>query len=301
MNSTTQFRPPVRTGLVFHALTGVILIILGAWCLWKAAQAEVGPTFIVYLLPLLAVVALLPVLGFRAYALIRASYFLEQDGLSLHWGLRQEDIPMDRVHWVRPARDGDSLPLPLIRWPGAVVGVRHLPNGLPVEYMAAHTRSMILIATSARIYAITPAEQARFLETYQDCAELGSLTPLPARSVFPSFLLARVWSAPAARYLLLAGFGLAILLFAVVSYIIPARPEVALGFQIEGSPPEMVPAIQLMLLPLLYLFFYLADGLSGLFFFRRDEKHPLAYVLWGSSVFAGLLFLAGVYFITAAG
>lgn len=301
MDYAYQFRPPIRTGLVFHAVSGLVLILVGGWCLWKAAQAEVGPVFLLYLLPLLAVVALLPLLGFRAYALLRASYFLEQDGLRLRWGLREEDIPMDRVHWLRPARDKDALPLPLLRWPGAVVGVRHLPDGLPLEYLAAHTRSLILIATSNRIYAITPADQTRFLEIYQDIAELGSLSPLPARSVFPSFMLARVWAAPVARYLLVAGFGLAILLLTLVSFIIPARPEIALGFQLEGSQLQLVPAIQLLLLPLLYFFFFLADWIGGLFFFRRDEKHPLAYLLWGSSIFVGLLFLAGVYFIATAG
>jgi hypothetical protein len=83
--------------------------------------------------------------------------------------------------------------------------------------------------------------------------------------------------------------------------IIPSRPQIVLGFQPEGTQFDLVPSIQLLLLPILYFFFYLADGISGLFFFRRDENHPLAYLLWGSSIFAGLLFLVGVYFILTPG
>jgi hypothetical protein len=301
VNNAYRFRPPIRTGILFHAVAVITLIAVGSWCLWKAARAEVGPVFLLYLLPAIAAVTLLPLLGFRAYALIRASYFLEQDGLRLRWGLREIDIPMNLVHWVRPAREGDAIPLPFFRWPGAVVGVRHLPGGLPVEYLAAHGKPLILIATANRIYAITPADQAGFLGRYHRFAELGSLSPLPARSVFASFLLARVWSAPIARYLLISGLVIAILLFAVVSWIIPGRAEIALGMQLEAASSNQVPSIQLLLLPLLNFFFYLADGLSGLFFFRRDEKHLLAYLLWSCSLFSGLLFLGGVYFIASAG
>jgi hypothetical protein len=300
VNDYHEFRPPVQRGLIFQVVCGLILLAGGAVSFWKAAQSEVGPVFLLYLLPVLGVAASLPLLAYRAYALMRAAYVLERNGLRLRWGLRQEDIPMDRVRWVRPARQGDNLPLPPLRWPGAMVGVRRLPDGLPIEFLAAQSWPLMLVATSRRVYALSPADPARFLEVYQDYAELGSLSPLPARSVYPSFLLARAWSAPVARTLLLAGFILSLLLLAVVSLIIPARPEVSLGFKAQGDPAAPIPSIQLLLLPLLNIFFYVGDALAGLVFFRRDEKHLLAYLLWGSSLFTGLLFLAGVYFIAAA-
>jgi hypothetical protein len=56
-----------------------------------------------------------------------------------------------------------------------------------------------------------------------------------------------------------------------------------------------------MLLPVLNTFIFLADLLLGLFFYRRTEAQPLAYLLWGSSILTALLFIAAVIFILSAG
>jgi hypothetical protein len=53
-----------------------------------------------------------------------------------------------------------------------------------------------------------------------------------------------------------------------------------------------------LLLPVLNGLFFLADLLLGLFFFRREETRPLAYLLWMCSVMvSGLLFLAVWYLV----
>jgi hypothetical protein len=48
-------------------------------------------------------------------------------------------------------------------------------------------------------------------------------------------------------------------------------------------------------------FFFLADMLLGLFFYRRPESQVASYLLWGSGVLTALLFLGAVYFILQAG
>jgi len=50
----------------------------------------------------------------------------------------------------------------------------------------------------------------------------------------------------------------------------------------------------------LNLAFYAADLVLGLYLYRHPETRPLAYLVWGSSVLASLVFLGGVFFILGA-
>jgi hypothetical protein len=258
--------------------------------------------FMLYLLPALASVIIVPILAYRVYALQSAVYILQREGIRVRWGLRSEDIPMDDVLWVHPAAELSApLPLPMLRWPGAVLGKRHLAGGGEVEFLAGNFRDMLYIATPGGGLVISPAAPDRFLETFQRFTEMGSLTPLPARSVYPAFLLARVWSAKLARGLLLTCVLLGLALLVWVSLSIQGRSQLHLGFRPDGSPGDLVPAVRLMLLPILNSFFFLVALFLGMLFFRRDDSRPLAYILWLGSALTNLLFLLAVFFILQNG
>ncbi len=302
MNQPVSFAPPRRGGIAFHLAAAGLLASGGAWGLWQASQAVIGPVFLLYLLPGLAAVAATPLLAYRAAALRNAAYILERDGIRLRWGLRQEDIPIDRVLWVRSLEETRlTLPPPRLRWPGAALGVRRLPDGGSLEYMAAGLDGLALIATLDGLYAVSPRDLPGFLHTYQRLAEMGSLSPLTARSVHPSFLLARVWRSRLARALLIGGAALNLALLVAVSLAAAGQESIRLGF-IDG---ELVPPVRLLLLPVISGFFFTVDLFLGLFFFRRgDMEIPgeapggvLAHILWGSAVLCVALLLAGVYFI----
>ncbi len=292
------FSPGRRLGMAFHL--GAMLVLVGGavYGLYRAGQTSIGPIFLLALLPALLAVILVPVLAYRAYALSSSSYILQRDGIFLQWGLRIEEIPMNTILWVRPAHELRSrLPLPWIYWPGAVVGIRRQPAAGTIEYMASSSRGLVFIATTGHIYAISPADPGTFLNTFQHFSELGSLSPIPVRSVRPSLLLGRVWNIPAARYLVLAGMILNLALLVWVSLVIPGRETISLGFQSEGIPRDAVPVIQLLLLPVLSSLIYLSNLVLGLIFYRQDEKNPLAYLSWANSGIISLFFLAAVFFI----
>ncbi len=295
------FHPPRQPGLVVQ-IAGILLFLAGgAWALYQASQATISAAFLIYLLPALVSVGVAPYLAYRAYALWGATYTLERDGISLHWGLRTVDIPMDTVLWLHLDSDLERpLPLPILRWPGSVVGMRHLPDGTLIECLASRSRRLILIGTPGKIYAISPDDMNGFLRVYQRFTELGSLTPLPPRSVYPTFLISRFWSDRLGRILLLGGLLLSLGLLAWVSLAVPTHSQVPLKLSPQGTALELVPAVRLLLLPVINGFFFLANLLLGLFFYRRSESHALAYLLWGSGVLTSLLFLSAVYFILKA-
>ncbi len=195
MDEQYVFFPPNRRGVIFHLAAITILTLVGAWGLWQAFHTDVGPVFLLYLLPFLAAIPLVPFLIYRLSSLENASYTLERDSIRLRWGLRSEVIPMVNVQWVHPATDlGRALPLPRFRWPGAVSGTRRYPGGtMDIEYMASQRRNLLVIATPEKLYAISPANTDNFLLTYQHFTEMGSLLPPTARSVYPTVVVTRLW------------------------------------------------------------------------------------------------------------
>jgi len=296
------FYPPIRWGLIVHAAGALLLISAGGYGLWQAFHATIGPRFLVFLIPSLLAIGLAVWLVYRGYALSGAFYILERDGLRLHWGLRLEDIPMDAVIWARQADELESrLPLPWLRIPGSVLGNRNLPGVGNVEFFASSWRGIVLVATPERTYAISPQDPHAFLNAFRRFMELGSLSPLPARSVFPTLLLSRVWQARLARYTILLGLGFSLSLLIGTSLAIPGRDQISLGFTPELAPRDPIPSVRLMLLPVLNGFFYLADLLIGLYFFRQDESQPLAYLVWGGGALTALLFLLGMIIVLQIG
>ena len=145
------FRPPRRTGIIIHGIIVLLLFIIGAFGLWQASLALSGPTFLVFLLISLLAIAFIPTIIYRMYALQRARYTLARDGISIYWGLRREDIPINMVNWVGSVEQyGKSLHKPFIRIPGAVLGVKSQADGKPVEFVAARDSNLVLIATPNR-------------------------------------------------------------------------------------------------------------------------------------------------------
>lgn len=289
----------------------LLFLGVGGWSISQASRTEVGPLFLFYLLLGLVAFGLAPVFAYRLRALLNATYELERDGIRLNWGLRGEEIPMDEVLWVNPASEMEpAVPLPVTRWPGSVLGTRRTESGIPVEFFAAHSSNLLLVATRERVFAISPEEPEAFLQTFEHLAQLGCLSPLPARSISPSFLLARFWNNRVARSIVLVYASLSLVLLIWVTLIIPRYDLVSLDLTADGLPLDFVPSIQILLLPAINLVFFGTNFLLGLFFFRRanavgedDGSNPakiMAYLLWITGVMTVLLFLGAVYFIQRA-
>jgi hypothetical protein len=294
----TRFYPPRRQGTLLHlgAILGFTLIVI--WLFLSAVQAPLGLLFLLYLLGALFLAVPIPVLAYRLYALLRSYYELDRNGIRLQWGFRAEDIPMANVLWVQPVEDTDTpITLPRFRWPGAVLGSQAEADLGPVEFIASETEGLVLIGTPDKVFAISPEERSRFLRVFREKTELGSLSPFPPYSAYPRFLPLDIWRLSSIRIFLIICLVLSIALFVWVGLVVPELSTVSLRFSPTGEPFPPVSSSQLFLLPVANILLLIASYALSLYFFRRYEKHPLIYVLWGSSTFTGLLFLAAVYFI----
>jgi hypothetical protein len=295
--NTGLFPPSKRNGLILHGLLLLILAAAAGWGFFNLLRGSGGLNFVIYLLVGLIGFAPIPLLGYRAFALYRAEYILDRDSLELRWGLRDEDIPLTDIEWVRSMRDlTQPLSLPPMPMAGAILGLRrHRDLGI-VEFIASERKNLLLVATSKRVYAISPANPVEFTQTFARAVELGSLVPAKPKSIYPSFLLAEAWQSGLVRYLWLASLFLNIGLIVWISLLIPEISQIALGFRPDRTP-DAVPSIQLVILPLVSAFLALAGWATGLFFYRWEKQRVLSVIIWASGALTSLLFLIAVLFI----
>jgi hypothetical protein len=298
---TGHFPPDRRLGLFTHMLIIAVLAAVSVFGLVNLSQQQVGPFFVLYLLMALIAFVPIPFLGYRAYALLRADYYIDRDSLAMLWGLRIEDVPLNDIEWVRPASDlTRPLLLPRLRLPGAILGTRRHPDLGLVEFIASNSRNLILIATSKRIFAISPRNATGLVQTFARATEMGSLTPTEAKSVYPSFIITQAWDSPFARFLWISGILLNLGLIAWVGLLIPSLSQIPFGFNPFGSPNEIVSSTQLILLPLVSGLMFVVGITAGLYFYRWDRQRPLAFIVWGSSTLCAVLFLLAVLFLVSA-
>ena len=285
-----DFSPANLIGLIFQLGVIVILALTGGYFFFMATREASGLNFLLYMLVALLAFSPLPILFYRLYGLLTATYILRRDGLLIRWGLRREDIPLNQIEWVRPANElGFRLPLPWLRWPGAILGNRRGNELGLVEFMAGDTAHLILIATSQKVFAISPKDMKGFMAFFQQLNELGSLTPLEAQSVYPRVLIGRVWEDRLARILILGSLGVGLALLAAVAISIPNLTNIT-----WTDPGGTAPAERLLLLPILGGLIWFFDLLSGIFLYRKGGDLRLAaYLIWGSSALTCLLLLAG--------
>jgi hypothetical protein len=297
---TGHFPPDRRLGLFIHAIVIAVLAAVSVFGLLNLSKSSVGPFFVLYLLISLLAFVPIPFLGYRAYALLRADYYIDRDSLAMLWGLRIEDIPLSDIEWVRPASDlTHPLLLPPLRLRGAILGTRRHPDLGLVEFIASDAHNLILIATSKRIFAISPRNAAGLVQTFARATEMGSLTPTEAKSVYPSFIITQAWDSPMARFLWISGILLNLGLIAWVGLLIPSLSQIPFGFNPFGAPDEVVSSTQLILLPLISGLLFIVGMTAGLYFYRWDRQRPLAFIVWGSSTVCAILFLLAVLFLVS--
>lgn len=297
MMNTRLFPPHKRRGLLLHGLLLTGLLATSAWAFINLSQQVLDLNFAMFLIIGLVAFVPVPLLAYRTYALFRAKYILNRDSLELRWGLRDEDIPLADIEWVRPMSDlAHPLQVPASMLPGAVLGLRrHRDLGI-VEFIASEKNDLLLVATPRRVYAISPAQPEEFTQTFSRAVELGSLSTAQAKSIYPSFVLALAWRSALARYLWLATLLLNVGLIVWTSLLIPtvARVNFAVG---RSAAAGAVPSTQLVILPLLSALLSLTGWGAGLYYFRWEQQRVLSMVIWASSTLMSFSFLLAVLFV----
>lgn len=297
MNENQVFLPARNPGLPIQII--LVLIVLGGagFLLYLVFQQSGGLTLILLLTGALILLALVPLLAYRAYALLHANYDLERNGLRIRWGLRTLDIPLSEVEWVRPADDLQTpLKLPLFSLPGAVLGKSQHPDLGEVEFIASSTTNLVIVACMDRIIALSPEEEQEFVQKFNRTIEMGTLSPIQPQSLEPAVFLRSVFSDRLARVTIPTGFGLWFILLVLVNITIPNRSTISLGYDTLGLPLEPVAASRLLILPVIGVFLYTICLIGGAYFYRKEPTRPVSQMLWIGGILPSVLFLITTLF-----
>jgi hypothetical protein len=275
---------------LIHIPVAIILFASSLVLFFLAFEERYGTFFILFFVVALLLLVPFVFVAYRAYALLRARYLLDRDGLQLNWGLRSESIPLPGIEWVKPVSQiAFELPLPRLSFPGAILGTVKTKDQGPVEFLASDIENLVLIATDTKIYAISPLKSIEFTKEYQSILELGSLAPIQPSSTLPAGFLRSVWNDIPARILFFSGLFCTLALLTFTSLAIPGRQMVTLGYDPSGAPLAAVPSIRLLILPSICIFLFAVDLISGLFFFRNPSQRIISYILWAASILTPLL------------
>jgi hypothetical protein len=298
MTDQQVFHPPRNPGLILHVVLFLLLTAGIVVLMFQIFTRPVGWPLALYLIGSLLLIALLPFIAYRGYALLHGSYTIERDGLRVRWGLRSEDVPLTEVMWVREAADL-VLPLRLPRFsmPGAILGESQHAEIGQLEFIASDASSLVIISTFNKTLILSPEDPADFTRRFQRIIEMGSLAPITAHTAVPAAFFNQVFKDRLGRVLVPASAALAILLLLVTSLLIPFRAQVSLGYDRLGQPLDAVPSSRLLLLPVIGLVMNLLDLIGGFYTYRRPESRVTAYFLWAAGIVTSILLLIAVILI----
>ena len=291
MDEKILHRPDFRRGLALHS--GLILAnsAISGYLLYLALAASTRGVFILYLIASVFTFLPAPFLLYQTYALMRAKYVISRNGIAIQWGLRTEDIPIEEIEWIRLPRDFvNPITPPPLRLAGAILTTVIDRDLGTIEYIAAGTGELVLVATRTKVFAISPGNTQAFINDFHRSAELGSFSPIQKQSSRPRLILALLGQDRVARNFLLAGLAVSLLLLVAVSFIIPTRQTVPLGLEALGSNRETSSSERLILLPLLSLLTFFIDLGYGSYLYRKEGFRNAAYIVFFSSLLLPISF-----------
>jgi hypothetical protein len=299
------FIPNRKLGLLLGVTFLLILLSATVIGILQLATATMSAWIIIWVLLPIVGVPLSFLVSYRIYGLITARYRLDREGFYLTWGLAYEQIPIAEIQSVElaSATYENLTPEFTFRWPGCVVGHLDVDQDTGVEFFSTKTtEGIVLLTSNERLLAISPSDPEGFHKYFVDTARMGSLEAIPAVSQRPDFILARMWNDFRARILVLSGIVISLLLFGYLALRASSLPpSVPFGFDLLGNPDPFAPPGRLLLLPMIGVFCWFLDLLTGAWVYRRNEDHPLAYAIWTVAIIVGgLLWGATLHLLAVA-
>jgi hypothetical protein len=284
------------TGVASGGAVAAVAVVLAAVLLTVAVGWDISAVKFLAFVGAFALVAVAVLFSYWAYALLTLSYVLDEQGLTIRWGLVWQFVPLSSVQRFVPGREAPLTQVQGINWWGCHVG-RGAVEGLGETLFYSTHKSpwdAIYIVTPVVAYAISPENHVRFVMDLQhllrETSAEGTAGP---RATYSTLAVHPFWLDRYGQLLALAAIVANVALFGFICGVYPGLADrLNLAFPPLGGI-DLRSKDELFQIPLTGLAL-LAVSLAAALAVHRWER-AASYLL-----LAGALFTQGVFWVAAA-
>ncbi len=299
-SESTHYRfHPART-LGFFVLIPLFLVLLAldVGCFFLFMRQEPGLLFFLLLIASFLLIVPVVFLGYRIFSLIFSAYSLGREGLRIQWGLRTELIPLSEIEWIRTPKEMPyDIPWSFLPMPGAYSGSVRSENYPLIEFIASDTLTMLFVGTSRCIYAISPARPQEFMAAFDRVLQMGTLNKVEWQTIRPVDWVNESLKNRTARFSIRGSLLLIIILLLWVGFRYSSRTTIGLAYSANGVPQVILPVRNVLILPALAVFCWLANLATGVRLYKTEQNRQLAELFWAGSVVISFFFVLSAFLI----
>ena len=291
------FRPARFTGVAVGGAVVGVAVVLAAVLLAVAIGWDNSTAKFLAFVGAFALLAAAVLFGYWTYGIFTLGYGLNQEGLTIRWGLLRQFVPLASIQRFVPGREARLPQVQGVNWRGYHVG-RGAVEGLGETLFYSTHRSpwdAIYIVTPGIAYAISPENHVRFVMELQHMLRETSAEgpPVSPRAAYPALAVHPFFVDRYAQLLALAAIAANVALFGFISGVYPGLADkLNLAFPPVGGI-DLRSKDELFQIPLTGLTL-LAVTLAAALAVHKWER-AASYLL-----LAGALFTQGVFWVAAA-
>lgn len=285
-----EFKPNRWLGLASGTALVLLVLAFDAMMIWGIIQSGISMAGFGLFVLILASLFILILLSYWLYGLLGSGYMVDRNALVIRWGATTQVVPLESVTSVVT---GDQLEgitrFRGVLWPGLRVGYGEVEDVGPTLFFATGPlKKQVVLVTPALAYALSPGDQAAFLETLRHRMNMGPTQSVEQASQQPAILTWHFWDDGLGMALLVCALVLLVALFGYIAMRYPGLADLQpLHFDTAGQPDRWGTPPQVFTLPFIGLLALIANG--GLGFLLYERERPAAVLLWSGAIGVQLL------------
>lgn len=293
------FRPPREYGPAIEAGISAVALVLGLALIVRGAMLPVS--FAAFGCEVLGWLLLIPagMFAYWAYALYDLRYIVDDDSMTIVWGVTRLDIPVGQIYRIVRGQKYGEPRLNRIRLPGGHIGFGRVTRVGDVLFYSTHRTpaDLIYVTTPVATFGLSLVDAYGFARTIQEAqARSAESERMPVVSHFALPVQGFLRDRGAA-----ALTGLAVLAFLVAAGVIYGRYQTLPARLPLPYPPvigseRLGQRRELLGLPLSALVWLLVS--LGLAVWARTRLRALCYTLLAGTLFAECLYALGAVLAT---
>jgi hypothetical protein len=275
-----------------------VAVLLAAVLLVFAIGWDISTGKFLAFVGVFALLAVAALFTYWTYALLTLRYDLDQNGLTIRWGLVRQYLPLASIQRFVPGREIRPTQVQGVNWWGYHVGRGKVEGLEETLFYSTHRQpwEAIYIVTPGVAFVVSPENHVRFgLELQHLMRETGPDESGLARprATYPALVVHPIWFDRYAQLLALASIGLNVALFGFICGVYPGLADkLNLAFPPVGAI-DLRDKNELFQIPLTGLAL-LAVSLAAALAIHKWERAASLLVL------AGAVFTQGVFWVAAA-